>query len=222
MIRVLLVDDEALVRAGIRLVLRHAEDIEVVAEAGDDASAVAEAGRVPVDVVLLDVRMPGAGGLSAVRRIKELRPAAAVLMLTTFGTEEYVAGAVAAGADGFLLKSSRPEELIGAARAAASREAVLSPGVTGHVLRRLRAAQEQERGAAAARAAELVAGLTEREREVLALLGDGSSNAQIAERLGVEPGTVKAHVGRILTKLGATNRVRAALVAHEAGLTGGL
>ncbi|WP_428949923.1 response regulator [Streptomyces sp. cg35] len=220
MIRVLLVDDEVLVRAGIRLVLRHADDIEVVAEAGDGDEAVAEATRVPVDVVLLDVRMPGSGGLAAVQRLKQARPMAAVLMLTTFGNEEYVAEALTAGADGFLLKSSRPEELIGAVRSAAGGEAVLSPGVTGHVLRTLRESAARDNTGAAARARELISSLTDRERAVLALLGNGMSNAEIAGRLGVETGTVKAHVGRILTKLDAANRVRAAIIAYEAGLTG--
>ncbi|MFJ5680901.1 response regulator [Streptomyces sp. NPDC093097] len=219
MIRVLLVDDEALVRAGIRLVLRHADDIEVVAEAADGDEAVAQAVRVPVDVVLLDVRMPGAGGLPAVRRLKDARPQAAVLMLTTFGNEEYVAQALTTGADGFLLKSSHPEELIRAVRSAAAGEAVLSPEVTSHVLRTLRASTARGNTETATTARNQVATLTDREQAVLGLLGSGLTNSEIADRLGVETGTVKAHVGRILNKLGAANRVRAAIIAHEAGLT---
>ncbi|MEU7641786.1 MULTISPECIES: response regulator [unclassified Streptomyces] len=219
MIRVLLVDDETLVRAGIRLVLRHADDIEVVAEAADGDEAVAQAVRVPVDVVLLDVRMPGAGGLPAVRRLKDARPQAAVLMLTTFGNEEYVAQALTTGADGFLLKSSRPEELIRAVRSAAAGEAVLSPEVTSHVLRALRASTARDNTETATSARNQVATLTDREQAVLGLLGSGLTNSEIADRLGVETGTVKAHVGRILNKLGAANRVRAAIIAHEAGLT---
>ncbi|PNE38129.1 MULTISPECIES: response regulator [Streptomyces] len=215
MIRVLLVDDEALVRAGVRLVLQHADDIEVVAEAGDGARAVELAVRERPDVVLLDVRMPGMDGLDALARLTALEPPAAVVMLSTFGDEENVTRALRAGADGFLLKHSGPEELINAVRAAAQGDAVLSPGVTAHVVRAMR---DEGRGNRTRAADERIAALTDREREVLAMLGAGLANAEIARRLGVGTGTVKVHVGRILAKLGAANRVQAAIIAHEAGL----
>ncbi|MQY13706.1 Transcriptional regulatory protein DegU [Streptomyces sp. RB5] len=217
-IRVLLADDEALVRAGVRLILRHAEDLEVVAEAGDGAAAVRLARAERPDVALVDVRMPGTDGIAAAGELAALTPAVAVVMLTTFGEEDYVDRALRAGASGFLLKDCAPEELIQGVRAAAAGDSVLSPKVTRHVLDRLRdtAPAGDPRGA---RARRLIGELTAREGEVLAMVGTGLSNAEIAGRLGVEPGTVKAHVGRILAKLGAANRVQAAIVAHEAGLS---
>ncbi|MCC3776513.1 response regulator transcription factor [Streptomyces sp. UNOB3_S3] len=218
MIRVLLVDDEVLVRAGVGLVLEHADDIEVVAEAGDGARALELAVRERPDVVLLDVRMPGTDGLDALTHLTALDPPAAVVMLSTFGDERNVTRALRAGADGFLLKDSGPEELIQAVRAAALGDAVLSPALTGHVVRAMR---DEGRGHRTRTAEERIAVLTGREREVLAMLGAGLANAEIACRLGVGTGTVKVHVGRILAKLGATNRVQAAIIAYEAGLADG-
>ncbi len=214
-IRVLLADDEALVRAGVRLILRHADDIDVVAEAGNGQEALELAARERPDVALVDVRMPGTDGLAAARLLTALDPPVTVVMLTTFGDKENVTRALRAGANGFVLKDCRPEELIQAVRAAAAGDAVLSPAVTAHVVRRIR---QDDRAAGTREATERVAALTGREREVLAMLGSGLANAQIAQRMGVETGTVKVHVGRILAKLGAANRVQAAIIAYEAGL----
>ncbi|MFJ7209687.1 response regulator [Streptomyces sp. NPDC098789] len=215
MIRVLLADDEALVRAGVAMVLRHAKDIEVVAEAADGEQAVALAAAERPDVALIDVRMPGTDGLAAAERIAALRPAVAVVMLSTFGDESNVVSALKCGANGFLLKDSGPQELINAVRVAAAGEAVLSPGATLHVIRKLRAGDAEERF----RACESqIADLTPREREVLAMVGEGLPNAEIGQLLGVNTVTVKAHVGRIFAKARLTNRVQAALLAQRTGL----
>ncbi|MFK0203956.1 response regulator [Streptomyces lavendulae] len=219
-IRVLLADDEALVRAGVRLILRHAEDIEVVAEAEDGAEAVGQARAHRPDVALIDVRMPGTDGITAAAELAALDPPVTVVMLTTFNDQDNVNRALIAGASGFLLKDCEPGELIQGVRAAATGDSVLSPKVTRHVLDRLRdTAPTSTRDARTDRARQRLTRLTDREREVLARLGQGLANAQIARRLGVEPGTVKAHIGRILAKLEVTNRVQAAILAHEAGLT---
>jgi len=213
-IRVLLADDEALLRAGLRLILRHAEDVEVVAEVGDGAQTVAEIRRQAVDVVLLDIRMPGVDGLSAAEEIARIAPEVRVVMLTTFGEEEYVARALRAGAVGFLLKDAGPEELIHAVRAAAADQAVLSPRITRQLIDRYRGGEPDGVSEARRRIAEL----TDREREVLVMLGAGLSNADIGKRLYLGGGTVKTHVSRILRKLDCANRVQAAILAHDAGL----
>ncbi|MGW1075059.1 response regulator [Streptomyces sp. NPDC002537] len=219
-IRVLLADDEALVRAGVQLILRHAEDIEVVAEAGDGAEAVQQAQAHRPDVALVDVRMPGTDGIAAAAELAGLDLPVAVVMLTTFNDQDNVNRALLAGASGFLLKDCEPGELIQGVRAAAAGDSVLSPKVTRHVLDRLRDTAPTGTGNARAdRARQRLTRLTDREREVLAMLGQGLANTQIAGQLGIEPGTVKAHIGRILAKLEATNRVQAAILAHEAGLT---
>jgi DNA-binding NarL/FixJ family response regulator len=213
-IRVLLADDQQLVRAGIRLVLRHAEDIEVVAEAADGREAVELALRHPVDVALLDIRMPGTDGLAAAESMAERAPSVRVLMLTTFGDDENVARALRAGAAGFLLKDSGPEELIHAVRVVARGQSILSPEVTRRLIDRY-VARDTGRADAGRR---LIAGLTGRERDVLVMIGTGLSNADIGQRLYLGEGTVKTYVSRVLAKLGCANRVQAAILAHEAGI----
>lgn len=216
-IRVLLADDEAMIRHGVRLILRHADGIDVVAEAADGHQAVEEAAAHHPDVALVDVRMPRCDGLAAIRPLLALDPAPRVVMLTTFGDEENVLRALRDGASGVLLKDEGPQELISAVRAAAAGDAVLSPGVTGTVIARMLRGGASDRGDRALRD-ERIARLTGREREVLAMLGEGLSNQDIAERLAIGIGTVKTHVGAILEKTGSTSRVQAALLAHHAGL----
>ncbi|MFJ4682650.1 response regulator [Streptomyces sp. NPDC088789] len=213
MIRVLVADDEALMRAGIRLILEHADDIEVVAEAGDGLEAVVACRTHEIDVALLDLQMPTADGVAAAESITRLSPRTRVVMLTAFGEEAGVTRALRAGASGFLLKDTGPEELIRAVRLAAGGEPVLAPRITRRLLdRHVRSGREAE--AARLRIEEL----TPVEREVLRLLGTGLSNAEIAGRLYLSAGTVKAHISRILTRTGCANRVQAAVLAHDAGL----
>ncbi|MER5708785.1 response regulator transcription factor [Streptomyces sp. NPDC002122] len=216
-IRVLLADDEAMIRHGVRLILRHADGIDVVAEAADGHRAVEEAAAHHPDVALVDIRMPRCDGLAAIRPLLALDPAPRVVMLTTFGDEENVLRALRDGASGFLLKDDGPQELISAVRAAAAGDAVLSPGVTGSVIARMLRGGASDAGDAALRD-ERIARLTARERDVLAMLGEGLSNQDIADRLAIGIGTVKTHVGAILEKTGSTSRVQAALLAHQAGL----
>ncbi|BAL87426.1 putative two-component system response regulator [Actinoplanes missouriensis 431] len=213
MIRVLIADDEALIRAGVRMVLETAGDIEVVAEVANGADAVERTRRHLVDVALLDIRMPVMDGLAAAERIAAAGRTRAIV-LTTFGEQEYVARALRGGVTGFLLKDTPPDDLIRAVRGAAAGEAILSPRITRHVIETYVVDHRDPAGDARRR----VATLTAREREVLALLGDGSSNADIARALMISEGTAKAHVSRILTGLGCANRVQAAILAHEAGL----
>lgn len=214
-IRVLLADDEELIRHGVRLILRHADDMDVVGEAANGAEAVALAAELRPDVALVDVRMPVLDGLAAIERLLALDPAPRVVMLTTFGDEENVTRALHAGAVGFLLKDEGPQELISAVRAAAAGDAVLSPGVTGTVIRRMLAggtlSRPDDRDTRLAR-------LTDREREVLVMLGQGLANLEVGRLLGIGVGTVKTHVGSILNKTGCESRVQAALLAHRAGL----
>jgi len=213
-IRVLLVDDEALLRAGVRLVLSHAPDIDVVAEAGDGAEGVDLALRHRVDVVLMDIRMPGMDGITAVERLTTLAPSVRTVVLTTLGEDEYVTRALIAGAAGFVFKDTGPRDLIHAVRVAAAGDAVLSPRITRRLI-------EQHVTANASRGAlvrQLVGRLTERERDVLVLIGLGMSNGEAGRRLSLGEGTVKTHVKHILAKLRCANRVQAAILAHEAGL----
>jgi DNA-binding NarL/FixJ family response regulator len=217
MIRVLLADDEALIRTGIRLILETADDIDIVAEAADGSEAVELLRSHQIDVALLDIRMPKLDGLAAAEQIARLVPHTRVVMLTTFGEDEYVARALRAGAAGFLLKDTPPDGLIHAVRVAAGGEAILSPKITRHLIDRY-VGPDDSRADAARRRVEV---LTERERDVLILISDGSSNAEIAKGLLISEGTAKAHVSRILTKLGCTNRVQAAILAHDAGLPAG-
>ena len=213
-VRVLLADDQALVRAGLRMVLSHAPDIEVVAEAGDGAEAFDLAIGLAVDVVLMDIRMPGTDGLTAAERLAARAPEIRVVMLTTFGEDEYVARALAAGAAGFVVKDTGPEDLIHAVRAAANGHAILSPQVVRGLVERYVTAGVSR----AAEARRMVGLLTGRERDVLMMVGLGLSNAEAGKRLFLGEGTVKTHVRHILTKLGCANRVQAAILAHEAGL----
>lgn len=214
MIRVLLADDEPLIRAGVRGVLAADADIEVVAEAADGREAVELArGHLP-DVVLLDIRMPVLDGLAATTEVLRTVPGTAVVILTTFGEDDYIARALGDGASGFLLKAGDPRELISGVHAVAGGAAFLSPQVAKRVITRLGGQRVTRESAARQRAAEL----TEREREVLGLLGAGLSNAEIAARLYLVEGTVKAYVSTILVRLDVRNRVQAAIVAYEAGL----
>ncbi|WP_407288933.1 response regulator [Streptomyces sp. BP-8] len=215
-IRVLLADDEQMIRHGVHLILRHAEGIEVVGEAANGAEALRLTAEHRPDVVLLDIRMPVLDGLAAIDRLLMLDPVPQVVMLTTFGDEENVLRALVAGATGFLLKDEGPEELIRAVRAAAAGDAVLSPGVTGTVIQRMLSGGAAGGGSAAPD--QRLAGLTAREREVLAMLGEGLSNLEIGKRLGIGVGTVKTHVRSILEKTGSDSRVQAALLAHQTGL----
>lgn len=216
-VRVLVADDEALVRAGVRLILGHAEDIVVAAEADSGSAAVALARRGEFDVVLMDIRMPGMDGITATERICAQAPGVKVVVLTTFVEHDYIARALRAGAAGFVLKDTGPRELIDAVRGAADGHAILSPRVTRYVIAEY-LQTDVGRGAEARRR---VAVLTDRERKVLTLVGLGQSNAEVARQLYLGEGTVKTHVSHILTKLGCTNRVQAAIVAHDAGMLDG-
>jgi DNA-binding NarL/FixJ family response regulator len=216
MIRVLIADDEALMRAGIRLILQNAEDIEVVAEAGDGREAAAACRAQDIDVALLDIQMPTRDGIAAAEDIARLSPRTCVVMLTAFGEEASVTRALRAGASGFLLKDTGPADLIRAVQLAAKGEPVLAPRITRQLLERhVRSGRDTE--AAVRRTQEL----TPAERDVLRLLGAGLSNAEIADQLYLSAGTVKAHISRILTRTGCANRVQAAVLAHDAGLLAG-
>lgn len=216
MIRVLLADDHAAIRAGLRMLLATAGDIEVVGEAADGATAVANARALRPDVVLMDVRMPGIDGVTATRQVVD-EGLADVLVLTTFDLDEYVFGALRAGAAGFLLKSAEANDLVDAVRHVAAGDGVVAPEVTRRVLAELAGAPERS-GPVATPGAPLPADLTPRERDVLAALGQGLSNADIARRLVISEATTKTHVSRVLAKLGVTSRVQAAIVAREAGI----
>jgi DNA-binding NarL/FixJ family response regulator len=209
MIRVLVVDDEALIRTGFQHILNAAGDIEVVA-AVSGRQALAEVGRLHPDVVLLDIRMPDVDGLTVLERIRALPRPPIVAMLTTFDTDEYVAAALRIGAAGFLLKDTDPEHLALQVRTLAADGVVLSPKVTSTVVDGYLAGRAPEGG--------LVERLSAREREILVLLADGLSNGEIASRLYLGVGTVKDHVSAILTKLEVSGRVQAALAAERAGL----
>ncbi|GAB2480091.1 response regulator transcription factor [Jatrophihabitans fulvus] len=225
-VAVLLVDDDALVRAGLRMILSAADDLEVVGEADDGAAALEAVARHRPDVVLMDIRMPGVDGITATARLRELPgPTPQVIVLTTFHADDYVLRALRAGAGGFLLKDAAPQEIINAVRLVHAGEAMLSPSVTrtliGHV------AGDEVPGAGPApddRAGRRDAALTRldtlttREREVAVAVGQGLSNADIAGSLYMSEATVKAHVSRLLAKLGAANRVQVAIVVHDAGL----
>jgi DNA-binding NarL/FixJ family response regulator len=216
-IRVLLVDDEELVRFGLRTVLESVGGFEVVGEAGDGAAGVRAARELHPDVVLIDIRMPVLDGLAATRQILAQPEPPQVAVLTTFHVDEYVYAALAAGAAGFLLKDTPPREIAAAVRAVADGTATLSPKVTAALID-----SYVDRKAAPRRAEALrrLAGLSDREREVLTLLGTGDSNADLAKKLIVSEATVKTYVSRLLTKLDLANRTQAAILAHEAGLLG--
>jgi DNA-binding NarL/FixJ family response regulator len=212
-IQVLVADDEPMVRAGVRAILATDGGIEVVAEAGDGHRAVELVRAHRPHVALLDIRMPGLDGLAAADEIAAVAPSTRVIVLTTFGQDDYIARALGGGASGFLLKAADPRELIAAVHAVADGAAFLSPAVAHRVIRGYRAV-----GVSATQARQRVATLTDRERDVLALLGAGHANAEIARALHIVEGTVKAHVSTILDKLGARNRVQAAILCYEAGL----
>ncbi|WP_444546047.1 response regulator [Virgisporangium aurantiacum] len=203
-----------MIRAGVRAILATDPAIEVVAEAGDGRDAVAKAQAHRPAVALLDIRMPTLDGLAAGAEIRRTVPETAVVMLTTFGEDEYVERALGDGASGFLLKAGDPRELIAGVHAVAGGGAYLSPAVARHVISRWTDGRHDRDRAARHR----IADLTEREQQVLALVGQGLSNAEIARRLFLVEGTVKAYVSTLLTRLGVRNRVQAAIVAYEAGL----
>jgi DNA-binding NarL/FixJ family response regulator len=215
MVRVLIADDQAMVRAGIRMILELEEGIEVVGEAQDGEEAVAVARRARPDVIVMDVRMPRLDGVAATRRVvEEVEPPPRVLVVTTFDEDEPVYEALRAGAAGFLLKNAPPEQLVDAVRAVAAGDGLLSPEVTRRVIEEF----ARRSPPPAAPAAEALGELTERELEVLRLMARGLSNSEIADRLVITPGTAKTHVGRILMKLGLGNRVQAVVLAYECGL----
>jgi DNA-binding NarL/FixJ family response regulator len=214
-IRVVVVDDEPMVCAHLRTILGSADDLEVVEEAHDGAAAVEAVRRDRPDIVLMDLRMPGVDGITAIERINQLPDPPVVVALTTFDADQYVLRALRGGAAGFLVKSTPPEELIRLVRVAADGNMVLSPAAA----RRLVAASAN-RESNRQRARGLVESLTERELEVLACLGEGLSNAQIAERLYLSEATIKGYVSRMLDKLGCANRTQIGLLAHDAGIVG--
>ncbi len=210
--RVLIVDDEILVRSGLGLIVGSAPDLEVVGDCSG-GRAEEEVRRLEPDVVLLDIRMPDLDGISVLRLLRALPQPPAVAMLTTFDTDEYIGTALRAGAAGFLLKDTAPDQLVHAVRVLAAGGSVLSPAVTSTVI-----GGYVDGGGPDADAAALARTLTGRELDVLALLGEGLSNAEIADRLFLGTGTVKDHISAILGKLDAVNRVQAAVIAHRAGL----
>ncbi|UJP09716.1 response regulator transcription factor [Microbacterium sp. KUDC0406] len=212
-IRVLLVDDQQLIRVGFRMVLEAEGDIQVVGEAGDGAAAVRQAGLLAPDVVLMDVRMPGMDGIAATESIVQEHPGIRVLVLTTFDLDEYAFGAIRAGASGFLLKDAQRHELVAAVRAVHRGDAVLAPRATRAFLNQLSA-----QPAVAASGPDPTAELTEREREVFLAIAEGLTNSEIAERFFLSESTVKTHVGRVLAKLDARDRIQAVIIAHRLGL----
>lgn len=211
-VRVLVAEDQQLVRSGIVTMLNAGGDFDVVAEAADGQQAVSEARRIRPDVALLDIRMPIMDGIEATRRITAELPATEVLVLTTFGSDDHVFSALAAGARGFLLKDARPEQLLEAVSAVARGEGRLDPSVTGVVVQHFRQHTPRPSAGTAQPA------LTAREHEVLTLMAKGMNNAEIAEELAVAPGTVKTHVATVLSKLGARDRLQAVIGAFETGL----
>ncbi|WP_427868733.1 response regulator transcription factor [Leucobacter luti] len=215
--RVLLVDDQELVRYGFRLVLEAEDDMLVVGDASDGEEAVHAARRLRPDVVLMDVRMPGTDGIEATRQIISELPQTRVLVLTTYDQDEFAFGALQAGAAGFLLKNTRPAELVAAVRTVQSGESIVSPRITAKLIE---FAVPHLPGGGADRDPGALAELTEREREVFLLVGRGLSNGEIANTLFLSESTVKAHFGRILGKLGLNSRVQAVILAYELGVVG--
>ena len=214
LVRVLLVDDDDLMRAGLTAVLSSDDSIQVVGEAGDGHAAIDAARTHNPDIVLMDVRMPGLDGISATREVLATSPHVKVAVLTTFEQDDYIFGALSAGASGFLLKRTKPEELIAAIHAIAAGDSLLSPSVTRKVIERMAGQFEADPSAR-----ERLDVLTPREREVLELMARGLSNTEIAAEFVVEPSTVKTHVRRVLMKLHLRDRVQAVIFAYESGLT---
>ena len=215
MIRVLLADDQALVRAGFTAILNSDTDIDVVGEASDGADAIRQARRLQPDVILMDIRMPGTDGLAATRDIcaPDSTTTAKVIILTTYEADEYVFAAIKAGASGFLVKDTEPADLFHAIRVVNAGDALLSPRVTRRLIQDIAGRTEPTTVSS-----EVLVGLTEREREVLILVGHGLSNDDIAARLFLSPHTAKTHVNRAMTKLGARDRAQLVIVAYETGL----
>jgi DNA-binding NarL/FixJ family response regulator len=212
-IRVLSVDDQALVRAGFRMILEAQPDLEVVGEVGDGSAAIDAVRTLRPDVVLMDIRMPGVDGIEATRRLTEAGVPGKIVILTTYDLDEYVFDALAAGASGFLLKHVPPEELVRGVRVAASGEALLAPSITKRLIEEF----AKQRAPVRASGTDLKT-LTDREREVLTLLGRGLSNPEIAKELKVGEATVKTHVAHVLDKLELRDRVQAVIFAYEIGL----
>jgi DNA-binding NarL/FixJ family response regulator len=210
-IRIALVDDDALIREGLRMIINQAGDLEVVATAGNGADALRVAAEHRPDVILMDVRMPVLDGIEATRQITEKEDSPRVIILTTFELDEYVFEALRAGASGFLLKRTEPEQLVNAIRVVAGGEALLSPSVTRRLIEEFTKRPQSGSG-------ERLSMLTEREREVLLLIARGLSNQELAEQLFIADNTVKTHVKRIFTKLGARDRAQAIVIAYESGL----
>ncbi len=221
MTTVLLVDDQALLRMGLRMVIDAEPDLDVVGEASDGAVAVDQVAALAPDVVLMDIRMPGMDGIEATRLLAQDHPSTRVLVLTTFDVDEYAFAALRAGASGFLVKSARPEELVDAIRTVASGSSVVAPRVVRRMLDLF--AAHLPSGAAAPPSGAVspaLRALTPRELDVLRCVAEGLSNAEIAERLVLSMTTVKTHVGNMLAKLGLRDRVQAVILAYECGLTG--
>ena len=213
-IKVLLADDQSLVRSGFRMLIDSADDMEAVGEVDNGRDAVAMVRSRPVDVVLMDIRMPVMDGTEATRRISELGVDTKVLVLTTFDLDEYVFAALQGGASGFLLKDALPDELLGAIRAVAAGDAVVAPSTTKRLLTHFAGLLPKVSSVPDTR----LDVLTEREREVLVEVARGANNQEIGQRLYMAEGTVKTHIGRLLSKLGARDRVGLVLIAHEVGL----
>ncbi len=211
MIRVALVDDQPLVRTALQMVIADAPDLELVAEAGDGAEAVRLATEAAPDVIVMDIRMPGMDGIEATRRIVAGPSFAQVIVLTTFDEDEYVYGALRAGAAGFLVKDMALEQILDAVRVVAAGDGLIAPGVTRRLIQDFAAVEP-------AGPPRSVDGITDREREVLTLIGSGLTNAEIAETLTISPATAKTYVTRLLAKLDARDRVHLVILAYEAGL----
>jgi DNA-binding NarL/FixJ family response regulator len=216
-IRVVLVDDQQMVRAGFRMVIDSQADLTVVGEAGDGASAVGLLRRTPADVVLMDVRMPGTDGIEATRQVTALPDAPRVVVLTTFDLDEYVVAAIGAGASGFLLKDAAPEEMLAAVRTVHAGDSVIAASSTRRLLQHV---APMLRGSAppSGVASDQLADLTPREREVLVQMAYGATNTEIAAQFVVSEATVKTHVGRVLAKTGSRDRVQAVVLAYRTGL----
>ncbi|MGH3788281.1 MAG: response regulator [Pseudonocardiaceae bacterium] len=216
-IRVVIVDDQALLRGSLRVLMETEPDLVVVGDAGNGAEAIEKVQAEEPDVVLMDVRMPGMDGIEATRRITAHEHAPRVLVLTTFDLDEYVYAALRAGASGFLLKDTPPAKLLDAVRVVASGEALLAPSVTRRLIAEFVRHPEPAR-----RPARTLAGITEREREVLTLIARGLSNSEIEHHLRLSRGTVKTHIGRLLAKLDARDRAQLVIVGYETGLVGAI
>ena len=213
-VRVLIVDDDALVRSGLRMLLSGSEDIHIVGEAANGAEAVAKVDAFGPDVVLMDIRMPGMDGLAATEVLRRRERAPEIIVLTTFDIDDYVVRALRAGASGFLLKDTPPQDIVKAIRLVAGGDPMLSPTVTRQLIEHV---VDQGAGARRSEARAMLDRLSERERQVAAAIGQGKSNAEIGRELFMSVATVKAYVSRVLTKLDLNNRVQVALLAHDAG-----